>query len=257
VDDADQVVVLERGEHVLLITLNRPDVRNAVNAAVANGIAAGLVELDEDPELRVGILTGAPPGFCSGMDLKAYLAGESPWIPDRGFAGIAQRGSHKPLIAAVEGFAMAGGFEIALACDLIVAARGTRFAIPEVKRGLFAGAGALIHLPRRIPHNIAVEMALTGDPVLAERLYDFGLVNRLSEPGGALDAARELAAAIIANSPLAIRTTKEALRRNRDLALDAAWEQQNELWATIFASPDAREGALAFAEKRAPKWQTS
>lgn len=255
--DADQVVVLERRERVLLITLNRPEARNAVNAALANALAAALDQLDDEPELLVGILTGTPPGFCAGMDLKAFVAGESPWVGDRGFAGIAQRGSRKPLIAAVEGFAMAGGFEIALACDLIVAARGARFAIPEVKRGLFAGAGALLHLPRRIPYHVAMEMALTGDPLLAERLYDFGLVNRLTEPGNSVATAFELAAAITANSPLAIRTTKAAVEHARDGTLSDAWEYQGELWATILASADAREGALAFAEKRPPNWQTS
>ncbi|HEX2703014.1 MAG TPA: crotonase/enoyl-CoA hydratase family protein, partial [Solirubrobacteraceae bacterium] len=205
---SEQVVLRERRDQALLITLNRPAARNAVNASMATQLAAALDELDADPELGVGVITGAPPGFCAGMDLKAFAAGEHPFIDGRGFAGIAERSSRKPLIAAVEGFAVAGGLEIALACDLIVAARDARLAIPEVKRGLIAAGGALLRLPHRIAHNVAVEMALTGDPVAAARLYELGLINRLTDPGGAVPAAFELATAINQNSPLAVRTSK-------------------------------------------------
>ena len=253
---SEPVVLLERRDQSLLITLNRPEARNAVNAAMAAGIAAALDELDADPELLVGVLTGAPPGVCAGMDLKAFAAGEQPWIEGRGFAGIAERASSKPLIAAIEGFAMAGGLEIALACDLIVAARDARLAIPEVKRGLFAAGGALLRLPQRIPYNVASEMALTGEPLAAGRLLELGLINRLADAGDAVAVALELAAAIGANSPLAVRTSKQVLQGQRDWSDAEAWKLQAELFATVLAAPDAMEGAVAFAEKRAPNWQT-
>jgi enoyl-CoA hydratase len=239
-----------------LITLNRPDARNAINAEMALAIAAALDTLDAESELLAGVLTGAPPGFCAGMDLKAFAAGERPWVEGRGFAGIVERGASKPLIAAVEGFAIAGGFEVALACDLIVAARDARFAIPEVKLGLFAAGGALIRLPRQLPYHVAAELALTGDPMSAERLYQLGLLNRVSERDGALSAALELAGAITPNSPLALRTTKQLLEQQRDWTSAVAWQHQAELWAEILAAPDALEGAAAFAQKRAPRWRT-
>ena len=179
----DHPVLTERRERALVITINRPDQRNAVNAAVAQGIAAALDELDGDSDLTIGVLTGAGKGFCAGMDLKAFVAGESAWAGDRGFAGITQRAAEKPLIAAVEGFAVAGGLEIALSCDLLVAAKGAKLGIPEVKRSLVAAGGALLRLPRVLPRNLAMELALTGDPITAERGYELGLVNRLAEPG--------------------------------------------------------------------------
>jgi enoyl-CoA hydratase len=256
VSDEDQVVVVARREHILVITLNRPQARNAINAALASALAAALDQFDADPDLLVGVLTGAPPAFCSGMDLKAFVAGESMWVGDRGFAGIAQRSARKPLIAAVEGFAVAGGFEVALACDLIVAADNAQFALPEVKRGLFAGAGALLRLPQRIPYHLAMEMALTGDPQPAARLHEFGLINRLTQPGEALAAAFELAEAIITNSPLSVRTTKEVLQSQYDWTHQEAWAELDQRWTAIIAAPDAHEGATAFAEKRAPNWRT-
>src|ERR671921_2180899 len=212
----DDTVLTERRDRVLVITLNRPEVRNAVNAALAEGVAAALDELDADDGLSVGILTGAGSGFSAGMDLKAFVTGERPWVGDRGFAGIVRRSARKPLIAAVEGFAMAGGLEIALACDLLVASRDARLAIPEVKRSLVAAGGALRRLPQRLPLGVALEMALTGDPISAERGYELGLVNRVTEPGGAVDAALELAAAIAKNGPLALDATKEILLRQAD-----------------------------------------
>ena len=251
----DQPVLTERRDGVLIVTLNRPDARNAVNAAVAQGIADALDTLDGDDELQVGVLTGAGKGFCSGMDLRAFVQGERPYVGDRGFAGITERAAKKPLIAAVEGFAVAGGFEIALSCDLIVASKGARFGIPEVKRGLIAGAGGLLRIPQRVPHGIAMEMALTGDLVLAERGHELGFVNRLTEPGGAVDGALELAAAIKVNGPLALRMSKEILQAVPDWTQEEFWERQKPYVDEIFASEDAREGATAFAEKRDPVWK--
>ena len=192
---SDEPVLTERRDGVLLITLNRPDARNAVNAALAQGLGAALDTLDAEPDLTVGVLTGAGKGFSAGMDLKAFVAGESPRVEGRGFAGIVERSARKPLIAAIEGFAVAGGLEIALACDLVVASREARLGIPEAKRALVAAGGALRRLPQRIPLGVALEMALTGDPITAERGYELGLVNRVTEPGGAVGAALELAAA--------------------------------------------------------------
>jgi len=248
-------VLTEQDGDVLLVTINRPDQRNAVNRAVAEGIADAMERLDAEPGLRVGVLTGAGGYFCAGMDLKAFVAGERPYARDRGFAGIAQRPPDKPVIAAIEGFAMAGGFEIALACDIIVAARGARLAIPEVKRGLVAAGGALIHLPHRMPYHVALELALTGDPIPAERGYELGIVNRITEPGGAVDAARELATAIARNGPLALQGSKRILRATKDWSADEAWTEQQKISGPIFDSEDAREGATAFAERRDPVWK--
>jgi enoyl-CoA hydratase len=251
----EQAVLTERRGRVLLITLNRPDARNAVDAALAAGVAAALDDLDGDDELAVGVLTGAGRGFSSGMDLKAFVRGESPHVEGRGFAGIAERSADKPLIAAVEGFAVAGGLEIALACDLIVAARGAKLGIPEVKRGLVAAAGALLRLPRRIPYGVALELALTGDPISAERGYELGLVNRLADPGAAVDIALELAEAIGANGPLALIASKRIVAESPGWPADETWTRQREIAGPVMTSDDAREGATAFAEKRDPVWK--
>jgi enoyl-CoA hydratase len=248
-------VLTERRDQRLLITINRPEQRNAVNAAVAEGIGRALDELDADSDLVIGILTGAGKGFCAGMDLKAFVAGERPWYADRGFAGITQRSSDKPLIAAVEGFALAGGLEVAIACDLIVAAKGTKLGIPEVKRSLVAAGGGLLRLPRLLPRAVAFEMALTGDPILAERAYELGMVNRLTEPGGALDGALELAAAITPNAPLGLAGSKRILNESQDWPVAEFFERQQAISGPIFDSEDAKEGASAFAEKRAPVWK--
>jgi enoyl-CoA hydratase len=248
-------VLTERRGRVLLITINRPDQRNAVNAAVSHGIAAALDELDADPGLSVGVLTGAGKGFCAGMDLKAFVAGERPHVEGRGFAGITQRSADKPLIAAIEGFAVAGGLEVALACDLIVAARGARLGVPEVKRSLVAAGGALLRLPRVLPRNVASELALTGDPMQAERAYELGLVNRLAEPGQALDAALQLAETIAANGPLALAATKRIMVESVDWPDAEFFERQREISDPVFASEDAREGATAFSERRDPVWK--
>jgi enoyl-CoA hydratase len=251
----EPAVLTERRDRVLLITLNRPEARNAVNLALAEGVAAALDALDDDGELSAGVLTGAGKGFSAGMDLKAFVAGERPWVGDRGFAGIVQRASRKPLIAAVEGFAVAGGLEIALSCDLIVASRGAKLGIPEVKRSLVAAAGALRRLPQRLPYTVAMELALTGDPITAERAYDLGLVNRVAEPGEALAGALELAAAVAKNGPLALDATKATLQQQFDWGEAEFWQRQGELAGPVMASEDAREGAIAFSEKREPVWQ--
>jgi enoyl-CoA hydratase len=245
----------ERRDSTLVVTIDRPEVRNAVNAAVAAGIAGALDELDSDDSLSVGILTGAGGFFCAGMDLGAFVKGESPWYGDRGFAGIAQRASVKPLIAAIEGFAVAGGMEIALACDLIVAARGARLGIPEAKRSLVAAGGALLRLPRRMPYHVVMELALTGDPLPAERFHDYGVVTRLAEPGSALDVALELAAAISRNGPLAVAASKRILQEQFDWSTGEMFERQGAISGPVFTSEDAREGAAAFKDKRDPVWR--
>ena len=253
--EAESAVLTDRRGRILTITINRPEQRNAVNAAVAAGIAGALEELDGDAGLSVGVLFGVGKGFCAGMDLKAFVTGERPFIPGRGFAGITQRSADKPLIAAVEGFALAGGLEVALACDLIVAARGARLGIPEVKRSLFAAGGGLLRLPRALPRNVAMEMALTGDPIGAERAHDLGLVNRLADPGHALDVALELAETIAANGPVALAATKRILVESSDWPDSEFFERQGPIYDQVFSSEDAREGATAFAERRAPEWK--
>ena len=249
------VILLERRDSVQIITINRPEARNAVDLATAQGIADAVDELDADDDLRVGVITGAGGTFCSGMDLKAYLRGERPVIGDRGFAGITTTPPRKPLIAAGEGYALAGGVELLLACDLVVAAETSQFGIPEVKRGLIAGGGAAMLLPRRIPAAIALELLLTGDPIGATRAAALGLVNRVMPEGKALEGALELAAVIAANGPLAVAATKEIARRQADWTLEEGWRRQAEIYRPVFASQDAREGALAFAEKRPPVWR--
>jgi enoyl-CoA hydratase len=258
--DADQVpdeqpVLTERRGSVLLITLNRPTVRNAVNAALAAGVAGALDELDADEGLSAGVLTGAGGFFCAGMDLGAFVKGESAWFGDRGFAGITQRASRKPLIAAIEGFAVAGGMEIALSCDLIVAAKGAKMGIPEAKRSLVAAGGALLRMPRRMPYHVVMELALTGDVLPAERFHDFGLVNRIAEPGTAVDTALELAATLAKNGPLALIATKQILQEQFDWSSADMWEKQGAISGPVFASEDAKEGSSAFKEKRDPVWK--
>jgi enoyl-CoA hydratase len=253
--EANVAVLTERRDGVLLITLNRPDARNAVNLALAEGVAAALDELDADPDLSVGVLTGAGAGFSAGMDLKAFVKGERPYVGDRGFAGITQRAAEKPLIAAIEGFALAGGLEIALSCDLLVAARGARLGVPEVKRSLVAAAGALGRLPQRLPYGVAMELVLTGDPITAERGAELGLVNRVCEAGEAVATALDLAGQISPNGPLALRASKAILRQQADWTEAEFWARQGEIAGPVMASEDAREGAVAFAEKRPPVWQ--
>jgi enoyl-CoA hydratase len=254
-DPVEQPVLTERRGSVLLITLNRPQVRNAVNPALAAGLAGALEELDADDGLSVGVLTGAGGYFCAGMDLGAFVKGEFPWFGDRGFAGIAQRSAEKPLIAAIEGFALAGGMEIALACDLIVASKGAKMGIPEVKRSLVAAGGALLRLPRRMPYHVVMELALTGDFMPAERFHEFGLVNRIAEPGSAVEVAIELAEALAKNGPLALVAAKRILQEQFDWSSDEMWAQQGEISGPVMTSEDAREGSSAFKEKREPVWK--
>jgi len=252
---ATEPVLAERRGNVLLITLNRPEVRNAVNAALAAGVAGALDELDADEGLAVAVLTGAGGFFSAGMDLGAFVLGESPWVGDRGFAGIAQRSSRKPLIAAIEGFAVAGGMEIALACDLIVAAKGAKLGIPEARRSLVAAGGALLRLPRRMPYHVVMELALTGDTQPAERFHHFGVVNSLAEPGAAVEVALELAGRLAKNGPLALAASKRIMQEQFDWSSEEMWEKQGAISGPVFASEDAKEGASAFKEKREAVWQ--
>lgn len=249
-------LLVEERDRILLLTLNRPQARNAVDRFLAEALAQALDRLDEDPDLRVGVLTGSGRGFCAGMDLKAFAAtGERPVGGGRGFAGIVRRPPAKPMIAAVEGFAVAGGLEVALACDLIVAARDTRLALPEVSRGLVAAGGALLRLPRRLPASVVAEMALTGAPLPAERAHALGLVNRLCEPGQALPTALELAAQVVAAAPLAVAATKRVLDESRSWPDREFWERQAQIVDPVMSSEDAREGARAFAARRPPRWR--
>jgi enoyl-CoA hydratase len=246
-------VLRERRGRVLIITINRPDQRNAVNLAVSQGLADAVDELDDSTDLSVGIITGAGGNFCSGMDLKAFAAGEVVAIPGRGI-GFTERPPRKPLIAAVEGYALAGGTEVVLATDLVVASRSAKFGIPEAKRGLVAAGGGLLRLPRRIPYQKALELALTGESFTAEQGEQWGFVNSLTEPGEALNGAIELAERITANGPLAVATTKEIIAKSADWSEEEMWKKQLEYILPIFTSNDAKEGAIAFAEKRAPNW---
>lgn len=250
----DQVLVERRGA-VQVITLNRPEAKNALNEAVAHAVAAAVDELDADPELRVGVLTGAGGTFSAGMDLKAFLRGERPGIEGRGLCGITETPPRKPLVGAVEGWALAGGFELLLACDLVVAAEDARFGVPEVTRSLIAAGGAALKLPQRVPYALALELLLTGKPVGAARAYEMGLVNRLVPPGTALDAALELAGGIAANGPLAVAATKQIAQAAAEWGSADMWRRQAEVMEPVFASEDAREGSLAFAEKRPPVWK--
>ncbi len=246
-------VLTERQDGVLIITINRPEAKNAVNRAVAQGIAAAMEELDSDTDLRVGIITGAGGTFCSGMDLKAFLRGEFPSVAGKGFAGFIEAPPKKPLIGAVEGYALAGGMEVAIACDLLVANNKAQFGIPEVRRSLVAAAGGLLTLPSIIGKRMAMELALTGDFISAERAYEIGFVNQLTS-GAALDCAMELAAKVAANGPLALIATKQIINERPDWNSAEMWAKQAAITGPVFASHDAREGALAFAEKRKPNW---
>ena len=248
-------VLVEHLDGLVIITINRPEQRNAVTRAVSYGVCEAVDEMDRNPALRAGILTGAGGNFCAGMDLKAFLRGEVTRVEGRGILGIARTPPKKPLIAAVEGYALAGGFESVMACDLVVAARNAQFGLPEVKRGLVAGAGGLMRLPRLIPQRIAMEICLTGDMVPAERLYQHGLINALVEPGQALAEAVKLARRIIANAPLSVAASKRIVVEQQDWPLDRMFDLQDPISAPVIASKDAREGAAAFAERRVPHWK--
>ncbi len=247
-------VLTEVEDGILIVTINRPEAKNAMNRAAALGISAAMDRLDAEADLRCAILTGAGGTFCSGMDLKGFLRGETPSIEGRGFGGLSQWTPNKPLIAAVDGYALAGGCELALSCDLIVANSGAKFGIPEVKRGLAAAAGGLIKLPRQIPPRIAMELALTGDFIDAARAYDLGFINRVVD-GPSLEAAKELARKIVENGPLALAASKAIIRNSHEWTEAEMWDKQNGYTMAVFTSQDAREGAAAFAEKRKPNWQ--
>lgn len=247
-------VLVRVAEGVIEVTINRPEARNAMTKAAAEAISAAMDRLVAESDLRCAILTGAGGTFCSGMDLKGFLKGEMPVAGDRGFGGLTNWSPSKPVIAAVDGHALAGGMELALACDLIVANVNARFGVPEVKRGLVAAGGGVVQLPRLLPRPLAMEMVLTGDPIGAQRAYDLGLVNRITD-GPAIEAARELARTIAENGPLAVAASKGIVRDSWLWADTEINEKQGPYIAHVFASEDAREGALAFAEKRKPNWK--
>jgi enoyl-CoA hydratase len=252
---SDSVLVEQRGR-VLVMAINRPKARNAIDRATAVAMAEALDRLDESDELSVGVLTGSKTVFSAGMDLKAFLRGESPGIPGRGLAGLTETPPRKPMIAAVEGWALAGGFEMTLACDLVVAGEGAKFGVPEVKRSLIAAAGAALFLPSRLPRPIAMELLLTGDPMTASRAAEVGLINYVVQDGAALDKALELAEAIAQNGPLALVGTKQVARLAADWTTENRWAKQREITEPVFASEDAREGAAAFVEKRRAVWKS-
>jgi enoyl-CoA hydratase len=254
----DEAIRVETKDRVMVITIARPQVRNAIDHAAATAIEAAIDRLETDVTLRVALLTGLGGVFSAGADLKASAAGGPPArAAGRGWFGFNEMRPEKPIIAAVEGFALGGGCEMALACDLIVAAQESLFGLPEVRRSLAAAAGGLLRLPRRVPFNIAMEMVLTGDPQPAERLYQLGLVNRLCEPGQALETALGLAQRIAEHPSLAVRTGKAMLRRGLDAEEAGGWADQTEMLRVLRASDDYREGIRAFAAKVPPVWRDS
>jgi enoyl-CoA hydratase len=248
-------VLFDVKEGIATITINRPEARNAVNAAVALAIAEAIDQVDKRDDIQVAVLTGAGGFFSAGMDLKAFLKGENVKPHGRGFAGLTNANVRKPLIAAVEGMALAGGFEMALACDLIVASETSQFGLPEVKRGLVANAGGLVRLPRQLPYRVAMEMVLTGAPVPAQFLLAHGLINRIAPAGEVLNVALDLAGAIAANGPLAVAVSKQVMQRSQDWPSTELFQRQDEFTLPVFKSQDAKEGATAFAEKRKPVWK--
>jgi enoyl-CoA hydratase len=245
-------VIFEVADGVAVLTINRPEAKNAVNAAVALAIADATDQIDRRSDIQVAILTGAGGTFSAGMDLKAFLRGEDVKPRGRGFAGLTNAAIRKPLIAAVEGHALAGGFEMALACDLIVASESSKFGLPEVKRGLVANAGGLVRLPRQLPYRVALELVLTGSMVSAQELLSHGLINRVAPVGQSLAVARELAMTIAANGPMAVAVSKRVMQESQDWLSTELFDRQNEYTLPVFKSADAKEGATAFAEKRKP-----
>jgi len=249
-ETTDDAVIVERHGRVMVIRLNRPDQMNAINGALSGGLWAAVQELNADPGLTAGVLTGNGRGFCSGMDLKAFSRGE-----DIGpMFDFIKAGAEKPLIGAIEGFALAGGLELALSCDLLVAAKGAKLGIPEVKVGLFAAGGGLIRLPSRVGYGKAMEMAITGDPISAEDGATFGLISKLAEPGEALDVAIALAERIAKNAPLGVAASKQMIRSSVGASEEDLWKLQGPLQMSVFTSDDAKEGPKAFAEKRQANW---
>lgn len=250
---SEQEVLTEVEDGVLIVTINRPEAKNAMSKAASEGISAAMDRLESESALQVAIVTGAGGTFCSGMDLKGFLRGESPALPGRGFGALTQWTPKKPIIAAVDGYALAGGMELALSCDLIVANRNAKFGIPEAKRGLAAGAGGLIKLPRQIPQRIAMELALTGDFIDAQRAYELGFINRVVD-GPAIEGAKELARRVAESGPLALAASKAVIRQSFNWSEDEMWDKQEAFIRPVFTSNDAQEGPTAFAEKRKPVW---
>jgi enoyl-CoA hydratase len=246
--------VLAGQRQILVITISRPAHRNAINVATATAVAAAMEELDADPQLAAGIVTGAGGCFSAGMDLKEFASGSRPVVAGRGFAGFVEQPPAKPLIAAVEGWALGGGFEMVLACDMAVAGRGARFGLPEVTRGLAARGGGALRLARRLPYAIAMEVVLTGAPISAARAAEYGLVNRLVPDGESLAAALDLAAVIARNAPLSVRASKRVVVESADWDVGEGFARQAEYFEPVFSSADAAEGARAFSEKRPPRW---
>lgn len=253
----DMSVDYEKRGPFAVIKINRPEARNAVNGAVAQGIEEAIDQIEADDSVWVGILTGEPPVFCAGADLKEINSGNAGGLATAkgGFAGIVQRERTKPIIAAVDGPALAGGTEIVLSCDLVVASSTATFGIPEVKRSLVAGAGGLFRLGRKIPLNIAMELTLTGDPIDAARAHHFGLVNRLVEPGQALDEAVALAEQICANAPVAVRESRKIVLEATNAPDDVGWKMSAHGMGVAMSSEDFSEGLTAFIEKRPPVWK--
>jgi len=252
--NAEPILSEARG-HVLLVTINRPEARNAFDGATAAAMEAAMDRFDDDPELRVGIITGSGQAFSSGQDLKAAARGDMGATRKRGGFGIMAQPPSKPLIAAVEGHAVAGGLELCLSCDLIVAARDARMGIPEARHTLVAVGGGLFRLPRRIPYHLVMELALTADTWTAERMHELGLVNRLAEPGKALEVAFELAERVLANGPLAVAASKQIVQQSSEWTEQEAWREQMKIAQPVMQSEDTREGLAAFAQKRAPVWK--
>lgn len=250
------MVTYERSDHIVVLTLDRPEARNAIDPAMASALEGAVDRLEVDDDAWVGVLAGAGPAFCAGADLKAISEGRDAGITTRrsGFAGFCRRERTKPVIAAVDGPALAGGCEIVLACDLVVASTAASFGLPEVKRSLVAAAGGVFRLPRKVPVNVAMAMVLTGDPITAEQAYVHGIVNELVEPGAALDHAVALAGRIAANAPIAVRLSRQALLAGAMADDDTAWRASGEAARAVTATEDFREGPLAFIEKRAPRW---
>ena len=248
------VLLIEVVDGIQVMTINRPEVKNAANHELAMAFEAAIAELERNNDLRVGIITGAGGNFCTGMDLKGFLAGQRPSIPGKGFCALTEYAPKKPLIAAIEGYALAGGFELALSADLIVAANNAKFGLPEVKRGLVAAAGGLIKLPQRVPYHIAMEYLLLGDMFTAQQASQHGLINRLTEPGQALEAAMEMARKIAKNAPLALTACKSVVQKTKNMDMSLAFDVQRAITMPVFQSADAKEGARAFAEKRDPVW---
>jgi enoyl-CoA hydratase len=251
------MVSYEQRGRVAVITITRPEARNAVNAEVAEAMEAAIDRLEDDPEVWVGIIAGEGSVFCAGADLKAVSAGQAAGLSTRkgGFAGLARRERIKPLIAAVDGPALAGGCEIVLSCDLVVASTNARFGLPEVKRSLVAAAGGVFRLPRAIPPNIAMEIVLTGDPIEAERAHAFGLVNALVEPGQAVEGALALAERIIANAPVAVRESRKVVLAAPTADDSTLWQMTNQAMGVVAATEDFAEGPRAFIEKRPAEWK--